>query len=164
MEPDESGTKQNEETITMIVPKNLMKRPFPLVWGLVAMFLFVAFAAVTIYQFNQINEDKIHEAQMDSYSNAVKVYESAVKAHDDCISTIKVRDTYRSIFGGIEDMFTKTADLPVELFPDSQGALLYQQSMYDDIQDNITRPVEENLPPKQEADCPKLPEEEPERP
>lgn len=163
MQLEEPSTK-NEEVIHLVVPKNLMRRPFPLIWGLVAMALFLGFAAVTIYQFNRINADKIQDAQMKTYESDVRAYETAVKAHDDCLMTIDVRETYRKIFAGIEVMFQSTADYPAAQFPNSEFAQQYQNDLTNDINKYITQPVANGLPPKKVADCPKIPEKEPVKP
>jgi hypothetical protein len=141
-----------------------MRRPIPLFWGLLAFTLFVGFVVVTKIQFDRIADDKIFEARMESYENSLKVYEAATQAHDTCVATIEVRETYRNLFNGIEEMFEKTANLPVDLLPESQVAVSYQQAMLNDIVMLITIPVEEGLPPRRVEDCPQLPTDIPERP
>lgn len=159
----EQHSKKNE-TVIVEIPKNRLRQPFPLVWGLAALALFLVFAIVTLVQFNRINNDKLADQAMKSYETDIRAYETAVKANIDCLTTIEVRETYRTIFAGIEGMFQQTADLPAKLFPDGEIAKAYQESLSQDIDRYITRPVETGLPPKKAADCPQIPEEKPERP
>lgn len=126
--------------------------------------LFCLFAVVTQIQFNQLADDKIFEARLDTYATDLRAYDSAVQAHETCVNSINVRETYRGIFDGISDMFQRTADLPIELFPESAGAAAYQAALTAEIEENITNPVEQNLQPIQEKDCPPLPTQVPERP
>lgn len=163
-EPSKNSKNNEEETIVMVVPKKLMRRPFPLVWGLASLALFVVFAFITIYQFNQISNDKLHDAQLKQYETELQAYNTAVKANQDCLGTIAVRETYRGIFGGIEKMFQSTADLPVQLFPDGEIAKQYQQTLRADVEKYISEPVADGLPPKKAADCPQIPDSVPEKP
>ena len=160
--PDESEMKQ--EIVTLKKQMNRLLRPFPLVWGIAALALFLCFAVVTQLQFNRINEEKFEQAELAAYENAEKAYDAAVAAHESCIRSIQIRETYKAIFGGIEHMFQTTADLPMLLFPDSENARAYQETLTEDIDRFITNPVLEGLPPIQVGDCPLLPTDKPERP
>jgi len=155
--------EKNEEMMTLIIPRKLMKRPFPLIWGVVALGLFACFAVVTQLQFNRLNDAKIEAARMDTYNSDVRAYEVGVKSNNDCIASITTRETYRSIFSGIELMFEKIGELPASLFPGSDKAAFYQQTMEADIQSLIHDPVDQGLPPKKASDCPPVPAV-PERP
>jgi hypothetical protein len=163
MTSEDESLKQNETSL-IAGPKNLMRRPFPLVWGLVALALFAAFAVVTQVQFNRINGEKFQEASQAAYENALQAYEVAVEAREDCIQSIQIRETYKDIFGGIEHMFKTTADLPVKLIPDSEIAAIYKETLTADIDRYITDPVAEGLPTILVADCPLVPADKPERP
>ena len=160
--PDESEMKQEINVLQKQMSRLL--RPFPLVWGIAALALFLCFAVVTQLQFNRINEQKFEEAKIAAYENAQKAYDVAIAAHDSCVRSIQIRETYKSIFGGIEHMFQTTADLPVSLFPDSENAKAYQKTLTSDIESYITEPVLQGLPPIEVEDCPLLPTDKPERP
>lgn len=138
-----------------------MSRPFPLRWGLAALLLFGLFAVVTQLQFSRLSNDKIYAARMDTYRAAERSYDVAIRANADCIGTIKTRETYREIFNGIRELFRQSADLPLELFPTSKEALAYQLQLSASIVDLIEVPVNENLPPKLEKDCPPIPVDKP---
>lgn len=160
---DRRSTKP-EEMIQVWVPKKRMRRPFPLMWGLAALGLFALFAVITQLQFSRLSQDAIHEARLDTFDSDLRAYEVAQKAHDDCIASIQTREVYRGIFGGIASMFQRNADLPVELFPESERAKEYQAALTTGIQEYIVIPVELGLPPRLESDCPKVPTEEPQKP
>lgn len=136
--------------------KTKMHRPFPLVWGFAALFLFALFAVVTQLQFTRISNEKIYQARIDTYQSDLVAYQVAEKAHSDCVASIEVRETYRGIFSGISNLFQKTADLPARLFPFSEEAISYQEQLTDQIDDLITKPVADNLPHKEENDCPQI--------
>lgn len=157
-------SKKSEKTVVVEMPISRLRRPFPLIWGLGALALFVLFAFVTQLQFNRLNNEKLDEAEEKQYDSDVRAYETAVKAHDDCIMTIDVRETYREIFRGIEIMFQNTADYPVSQFPNSEFAQQYHKDLTNDIQKYITQPVADGLPPKKAADCPSIPSEIPKDP
>lgn len=158
-----SKEPKEEEMMTLIIPRKLMKRPFPLIWGIVALGLFACFAVVTQLQFNRINDAKIAAARLDTYDSNYRAYETSIKTNSDCIASIGIRETYRNIFSGFELMFKKVGELPSSLFPDSEKASFYQQAMEADIQALITEPVATGLPPKKLSDCPQVIPE-PERP
>jgi len=141
-----------------------MRRPIPLFWGIVAFFLFIGFAVVTQLQFNRIANDKVYQARIESYENSLDLYDTAVEAYNTCVTAIETRDTYRSLFAGVESMFTRTANLPVALFPDSEYANAYREAMLNDIHNTVTATIQDNLPPRRLEDCPELPLEKPERP
>lgn len=155
---------REEEMITVEIPRSKLRRPFPLIWGIAALALFVAFAVVTQFQFNRINADKIYEARLDTYESDMRAYQVALLAQETCLDTIEVRETYRSIFSGIENMFQTTADLPTQLLPESEVAVEYRETLTADIERYITKPVEEGLPPKKVEDCPGAPTNKPEKP
>lgn len=158
-------SKMNErDTRTKMQLRDLTHRPVPLFWGIVAFLLFVGFAVVAQLQFKRLYDDKVHAAQMDSYENALKVYENDVASYNDCVTSIEVRDTYRTLFAGVEDMFERTANLPVTLFPESEEALSYQKEMLRDLTRMITTPIADSLPAKTLVDCPPMPKDPPERP
>lgn len=158
------STKKDEEMVTVEVPKSKLRRPFPLIWGIAALGLFVAFAVVTQLQFNRIHADQIYEARLDTYESDLRAYQVAETAQETCLDSIQVRDTYRNIFSGIENMFQTTADLPNKLFPDSEIALEYKNTLTADIERYIVDPVAEGLPPKKAEDCPGAPTNKPEKP
>ena len=108
-----------DEMIQVMIPKNRLKRPFPLAWGLASLFLLVAFAAVTQLQFNRISDDKIYAVEIDSFEVEHDAWLVATRAYEDCKESIETRATYRQIFSGVEDLFKQTADLPASLFPAS---------------------------------------------
>lgn len=157
-------SKKSEKTVVVEMPISRLRRPFPLIWGLGALALFVLFAFVTQLQFNRINNEKLDDQEDKQYETDLRVYETAVKAHEDCLTSIEIRETYRKIFGGIEVMFQSTADYPVSQYPDNDFAQQYHTDLTQDIEKYITQPVAEGLPPKKAADCPPIPESEPERP
>lgn len=159
-----SKTKKDEELVQVWISKRWTARPFPLLWGIASLALFFAFAVVTQLQFARIADDKIFDARMDVYFSDVRAYDVAVKANIDCLTSIETRETYRGIFSGVSDLFQKTADLPVQFFPLSREAVEYQSSLTQGIQDLISTPVEEKLPPKNAAECPQPPPQEPTRP
>lgn len=156
--------KSDEEMIQVWVPKKRMKRPFPLLWGLASLGLLFAFAIVTQFQFSQQADDDIFAVEMDAYDNELIAYNVAVKAYEDCLTSIEVRETYREIFDGVETAFNATADLPPNLLPDSEVARQYQEYLRFVVQEEINKPVAEGLQPKQEADCPQVPENKPVKP
>ena len=80
-------------------------------------------------QFSQINADKIYQARMDTYQSDEQAYNLAIRAYLDCESGVKARETYRGIFDGISTMFETSANLPVELFPMSEEAKIYQETV-----------------------------------
>lgn len=153
-----------EEMIQVTIPKSRIRQPFPLRWGLASLALFALFAVATQIQFSRISADKLFDARMDTYQSDVEAYEAAEKSIEECITLIKVRETYRTIFTGISDLFVRTADLPVELFPTSGPARIYQEALKQEIDNLITQPVENGLPPRLLKDCPKLPENKPVKP
>ena len=153
-----------EEMIQIQVPKSRIRRPFPLMWGLVSLALFGVFAAVTLLEFSRINSEKIYQARLDAYYSDLRVYDTAVDAHNTCIDSIAVRETYRNLFAGVSSLFQKSADLPVQLFPDSKEALAYQSSMSVSIIELISTPVAEGLPSKEPGDCPDMPANVPVKP
>lgn len=128
------------------------------------MALFALFAVVTQLQFSHISNEKIYQARLDTYQSDLVSYQVAVKAHSDCVAIIEVRETYRGIFYGISDLFQKSADLPAQLFPYSLEAIAYQKQLTKEINSLITKPVEDQLPKKEEQDCPQVPGEEPKKP
>lgn len=161
----EKPLRTNERDLSVMLEQTSpMRRPIPLFWGIAAFFLFVGFAVVTQVQFKRIYNDKIEEARIESYDNAVKAYDAAVQAYETCATAIETRETYRQIFDGIELMFERTAYLPVDILPDSEEAVAYKEQMLSDITNLITYPIEEKLPLRRIEDCPKLPTEAPERP
>lgn len=181
--PQNESLKMPKETNAMINPTTLsevqdrrmnhhdrrqdtriLRRPFPMLWGLLSLLLLTAFAVVTQIQFNRLNSEKIYNARVETYNEAVKVYDGALKANQDCITSIETRETYRTIFAGISSLFRKVGDLPVELFPQSEPAKQYQQALADGVNEFITMPVEENLKPKKLSDCPPAPTEVPLKP
>lgn len=157
-------SKKPNEVIQVWVPMKRMKRPFPLLWGVLTLALFGAFAVVTQLQFNRISDHKIYEARLDTYHSDEKAYDTAVKAHYDCITSIETRETYRGIFTGIGTLFQDYAALPGQLFPLSTEAQEYQRQLQEAIDNRITNPLAENLPPKLPEECPPLPAEKPVRP
>lgn len=159
-----NSTRTETETVLVEVPRNLLRRPFPIGWGLATFLLFLGFAVVTQLQFNSIAQDEIQEARLDTYESDKRAYDAAVKALEDCKTAIERSDVVRTIFLGIEDMFERTADLPVELFPEGEAALLYQHELRDQIQASLSNPIENGLPPRTVDGCPKVPESPPERP
>jgi len=161
---EEQGMKRRKSDRPLTNQMIRLKRPFPLIWGIAALCLFLCFAVVTQIQFNRINAEKFKQAEITAYENAEKAYDVAVTAHNSCIRSIQVRETYKAIFGGIENMFKTTADLPASLIPDSEVARAYQETLTADIDRYITNPVLEGLPPIAVGDCPLLPTDKPERP
>lgn len=157
-------SKKPDEVIQVWVPMKKMKRPFPLIWGILSLGLFFGFAVATQMQFNRISDHKIYEARLDTYRSDERAYDTAVKAHYDCIASIETRETYRGIFTGIGTLFQEYAALPGQLFPLSLEAQEYQEQLNTQIEQRITNPLAENLPPKKPEDCPPLPTEKPERP
>ena len=73
-------------------------------------------------------------------------------------------ETYRGIFEGISHLFEMTATLPVDLLPTSETAVIYRDKLLRGIEELITIPVAEGLPPKLLDECPPMPVERPERP
>lgn len=168
MQQEKQLTKQHDknekEMIQVWVTKKRMSRPFPLRWGLAALALFATFAVVTQIQFSRVADEKIYQARLDTFRSDERAYDVALKAHSDCIASIDIRETYRTIFGGVSALFQKTADLPAQLFPGSPATLAYQEELTRDIITLITEPVKEGLPPKEASECPKVPPEPPKRP
>lgn len=115
-------------------------------------------------QFNRISDHKIYEARLDTYRSDERAYDVAVQAHYDCMTSIETRETYRGIFTGIGTLFQEYAALPGQLFPLSIEAQEYQRQLNEQINEKITNPLAENLPPKKPENCPPLPTEKPERP
>lgn len=162
--PLRKQSKKPEELIQIWVPKNKMRRPFPLRWGIAAIVLFFGFAVSTQLQFNKFNNQKLDAANQKTFEVAIAAYDTAVKANADCLASIKTRETYKAIFDGVSSLFKKTADLPVQLFPMSPEAIAYQQSLTEGIQNYISKPVEDGLPPKKASDCPQIPTKKPVKP
>lgn len=169
--PVEAGTKKDEKISDQrsgwdrrMSTRSILRRPFPLVWGLLSFVLLVAFAVITQVQFNSANAEDIYQSNLRTYEAELKVYENAVRENRDCKNAVATRDTYRRIFDGIGDLFQIQANLPVSLFPESIAALEYQQTITQGIIDLIEDPVEAGLPPRDVADCPKVPTSEPVRP
>lgn len=160
----EKQSRKPKEMVQITVPKSRLRRPFPLVWGLMALALFVAFALVTLLQFSQLNADKIYQARMDTYQSDQQAYNLAVSSYLDCESAVKARKAYRNIFDGISVMFTTSANLPVELFPMSEEAKIYQNTLLTSVEDLIQKPLEDDLQPRSLNDCPKIPLNRPEPP
>lgn len=156
--------KKPEELIPVLLPKNRMRRPFPLRWGIAALALFALFAVATQLQFSRISNEKIYQARLDTFRSDERAYDTAVKAHEDCLEAIETRETYRGIFDGVAELFSQTADLPVELFPNSPEAFEYQRQLASAVNELITQPVEEGLPPRVESDCPQIPKNKPVKP
>lgn len=117
------------------------------------------FAAVTMYQFNQVNADRLYDAQLNNYENELQIFRNTLESHEVCVASVKTRETYRSIFAGIETMFQKTADLPVSIFPDSEAMRAYQASLSTEIILLITDKVAAGLPPLNVSECPPKPTE-----
>lgn len=161
MQQEPLSKKSEKPTVIVEMPISRLRRPFPLIWGLGALALFVLFAFVTQLQFNRLNNEKLEAQAEKQYDTDVRAYETAVKAHDDCLTTIDVRETYRTIFAGIEIMFRNTADYPLSQFPDSEFAQKYHEDLTNDVDKYITQPVEAGLPTKKVADCPKIPDVQP---
>lgn len=155
-QPDELLMKQDGENLKVEIQTSLMRRPFPLIWGLASLALFGAFALITQWRFNQLNEDRIYETDL-------RAWELSIDAHNDCVESIEIRNTYREIFGGIEVMFERTGALPNTLFPESLSAQRYRDEMIKNVKEFITDPVEHGLPPRSMADCPVI-QPKPERP
>lgn len=153
-----------EEMVHVWIPKRRLSRPFPLRWGLLALGLFAVFAIVTQLQFNRLSNQKIHDARMDTYHSDITAYDVAVKANSDCLASIQLRDTYRSIFTGISDLFVQTAGLPSDLFPDSSEAVVYELEMLNSVEILVRHPVEKNLTGKSPSDCPQIPTSKPKEP
>lgn len=155
-QPNELLMTQEGEAIKVELKTGLMRRPFPLFWGLLAIGLMLIFAGVTYYNIQRLNDENLYETNH-------RAWELSVKAHEDCVTSIQVRETYRDIFGGIEVMFRRTGELPASLFPTSTNAQRYRDEMEKNINEYITQPVSEGLPVRTLADCPVV-EPEPERP
>lgn len=156
--------KKPREMIQIMVPKSRLRRPFPLLWGLMSLGLFVAFAVITLMQFSQINADKIYQARMDTYQSDEQAYNLAIRAYLDCESGVKARETYRGIFDGISTMFETSANLPVELFPMSEEAKIYQETLLASVDTLIQVPLAESLAPRDVKDCPQIPASRPVKP
>ena len=152
-----SRSTKPKEMIQILVPKSRIRRPFPIMWGLASLALFALFAVVTQLQFSRVNSEKIYQARLETYYSDIRAYDTAMNAHNTCVDSIDVRETYREIFTGVSELFQKGADLPVQLFPDSHEALEYQSSMSSSIIELISTPVAEGLPPKLIEDCPPAP-------
>lgn len=152
------------EVILVEVPKSRLRRPFPLWWGLASLALFLAFAVVAQLQFNRLNDERLYRARLDGYETALKGYESAVQAHNDCVDGLGRSAGLRNILGGVSALFELTASLPVELLPNSEEARIYREKLLLGIQQLITVPLDKDLPPRTEADCPPMPDKKPEKP
>lgn len=157
-------SKKPDEVIQVWVPMKRMKRPFPLLWGLLSLALFGVFAVITQVQFNRISDSKIYAARLDTYRSDERAYDAATQAHYDCIGSIETREIYRGIFTGIGTLFQEYAALPGQLFPLSTEAQEYQRQLAEQIDIEITDPLSENLPPKKPEDCPPLPTDVPVKP
>ena len=101
---------------------------------------------------------------MDTYRSDLAAYNVAVKANEDCLASISLRASYKEIFGGIGDLFTQSAVLPSELFPESNEALLYRDELLLNINELIHTPIEENLEPSVASECPQIPQNKPVEP
>lgn len=157
-------SKRPKEMVQITVPKSRLRRPFPLLWGLMALGLFMAFATITLIQLDNLNSDEIYQARMDTYNSDQQAYDTAIKAHLDCVNAVKAREVYRGMFEGISSMFEKSANLPVELFPMSAEAKVYQQTLLQSIQEFITEPLDDELKPRDLGECPKVPDSRPTKP
>jgi len=153
-----------EEIVHVWIPKRRLSRPFPLRWGLLALALFGVFAAVTQLQFSRISDEKIHEARMDTYRSDVAAYNVAVKANEDCLTSIELRETYKSLFTGISDLFTQTAELPVILLPNNVEAITYESEILNNVETLIREPINETLNGKPPSECPQIPVNKPVEP
>lgn len=156
--------KKPQEMVLIEVPKKRLRRPFPLGWGIAALLLMVGFAVITQLQFNDVSADNLYQARLDTYNEAVKLFESQERLHDDCVASIPVRESYRKIFGGISTVLDLVGQLPADIFPQSEEALAYQEELSKAVVELIDAPVESELPPKSIVDCPPAPTEEPVRP
>lgn len=157
-------SKKQPEMIQVWIPKKRMRRPFPLLWALLALGLFGVFAVVTQVQFNRISNQKLDAARLTSFRSEERAYDVSVKANSDCLLAIETRETYRAIFNGVSLLFSQVAALPALLVPDNPGATEYQAQLLSDIDKLITTPVSERLPPRKVEDCPQIQVEAPESP
>lgn len=164
MKPHDESSKIRKEMIQVWVPRKRMNRPFPLRWGLASLGLLVIFAIVTQFQFNRISADKFYDAKIDTYNVEVTVYNDAIRKNEECLTSIGVREIYRGLFDNVAKLFQKTADAPVELFPQSEVALAYQKTLREDTQTFIIDVMAQSLLPKSVADCPPYPTNIPVRP
>lgn len=101
---------------------------------------------------------------MDTYNSDQQAYDTAIKAYLDCVNAVKAREVYRGMFEGISSMFEKSANLPVELFPMSAEAKVYQQTLHQSIQEFITEPLNDELKPRTIEECPQVPNSRPAKP
>ncbi len=152
------------EMLMIPAPKHRLARPFALGWGLAALLLFTIFAVLTQLQFNKISDDRLFEAEMQTYNVQKEAYEVAEKANADCLNTIERQEATRVIYTGIADLFQLSADLPVALLPESQTARAYQETLSAGIEEKIHDPVAQGLPVRYPSDCPPVPANKPVRP
>lgn len=147
--PSSENSLNENETITV------MRRPIPLIWGLVALGLFVCFAAVTQLQFNRINEGDIREAKNIAYANALEIYNDSVANHEACMALLSRRAAYKDLFTGVQTILTTIAD---------QQAAREHDAIDQAIADNLVMQMAQVFPENPEATCPPLPTTKPERP
>lgn len=101
---------------------------------------------------------------MDTYNSDQQAYDTAIKAYLDCVNAVKAREVHRGMFEDISSMFEKSANLPVELFPMSAEAKVYQQTLLQSIQEFITEPLDDELKPRDLGECPQVPDSRPTKP
>jgi len=101
---------------------------------------------------------------METYRSDQVAYDVAVKSHDDCVAMIKTRESYRTIFSGVDAMFQNVASIPDSAFATQADADEYQRLILDNTSVLIAEQVEELLPPRLERDCPQIPDEQPVKP
>jgi len=159
--------KRDQKTPDMVwveVPRNRLRRPFPLFWGLLVLGLFAGFAVVTMLQFNRISDDKYYDARVKQWESDIDAHELSVEAYATCVASIDTRQTYRDLFGGVAALLQELANAPAELLPGSEAALIYQERITQRIRELIVEPVDAKLQPRSLADCPKKPGLPPEKP
>lgn len=101
---------------------------------------------------------------MDTYQSDLTAYDVAVKAHDDCVLEIQVRESYREIFYGVDAMFQNVASIPDSAFATPEDAAEYERLIREGSEALIAQQVADLLPPRVERDCPQIPDHKPVKP
>lgn len=138
-----------------------LRLPIPLLWGLLAILLFMGFTVVTQAQFNKINKEQIYRARIDAYLLDVQVYEASVRERLRCLEKIENISAEREIYQVISSLFDKSASLPAAILPDSLEAKSYQAEMKLVISQTLDALIEKEIIPEDESDCPKVADEPP---
>ena len=93
--------------------KETLRRPVPLMWGLIAMLLFLSFTIVTQSQFNSLNKDRLYKTRMDSYLIAKQQYEALSDERNICLSQVALSNSDRNVFIEITNVLLKMVNLPL---------------------------------------------------